>query len=251
MDKKVALITGAAREWGLGRQVAMGLAHQGVEIAIADVRADWGRPAAAQIAAQTGGRAAFFEVDITRQPDVAAMVDNVVAEMGRVDILINNAAIVMFEKAANLKAATVDRTFDVNFKGTAFCCQAVIAQMRKQRSGRIVNIASEAATAPMENLALYSASKAAVVMFSKVLALESVKDNITVTVVAPGPMRTLMGHERGPTKEDEALVEGLYLPFGRQLEPAEVADIVIYAALHASHAMSGQTLHANGARFMV
>ncbi|MGO9057180.1 MAG: SDR family NAD(P)-dependent oxidoreductase [Candidatus Binataceae bacterium] len=251
MDRKVAIITGAARQWGMGRQIALDLARKGVDIAIADVRPDWGRSAADQIAAESGQRAAFFEVDITRQPQVVAMVDRVAAQMGRVDILINNAAIVLFEKAAALKAESLDRTFDVNFKGTAFCCQAVIPHMRKQGGGRIVNIASEAATAPMENLALYSASKAAVVMFSKVLALESVKDNITVTVVAPGPMRTLMGQERGPTKEDEALVENLYLPFGRQLEPAEVADIVVYAALYTGHAMTGQTLHVNGGRFMV
>src|SRR5262249_30757276 len=135
VGKKVALITGAAREWGLGRQVALGLARQGVDIAIADVRADWGRAAAEHVSGQTGRRAAFFEVDITRQPDVVAAVDRVAAEMGRIDILVNNAAIVMFERVANLKAATVDRTFDVNFKGTAFCCQAVVPHMRKQGGG--------------------------------------------------------------------------------------------------------------------
>jgi 3-oxoacyl-[acyl-carrier protein] reductase len=250
MDSKVAVVTGAAREWGLGRQIALALARKGVDIAIADLRDDWGSAGAAAIAHETGRRAIYVKTDITRAADVNAMVNTVIKDLGRIDILVNDAAIVFLEPVSELTESSLDRMMNINFKGTALCCQAVLRQMKQQGGGRIVNVASEAALAPLENLALYSASKAAVVMFGKVMALEAARHNIIVTTVAPGPMLTAMGQERGPADHDFEALSRLGLPFGRPLYPQEVAEVIAFAATNPSHALTGQTIHANGGRFI-
>jgi NAD(P)-dependent dehydrogenase (short-subunit alcohol dehydrogenase family) len=139
---------------------------------------------------------------------------------------------------------------NVNLRGTALCCQAVIGQMRKQNYGRIVNIASGGAIQPVRGLAIYCASKAGVIAYSKVLAREVARDGIVVTVVAPGVMHTKMGSETGPTEEDFER-SGRKQLLKRPLYPSEVAEVVVLAATHPSHVLTGQTLHANGGGYMV
>ncbi|HZY58723.1 MAG TPA: SDR family oxidoreductase [Candidatus Binataceae bacterium] len=247
-EQKVGIVTGAARPWGMGYQIAMGLARKGLDIAVIDVREDWGAQAVADLTRETGRRAIFVKTDITRRADVAAMAERVAGELGRIDALVNNAGIVMNEMVEGMTDEGIDSQINVNLKGTALCCQAVIPYMRKAGGGRVVNIASGGAFEPLRKLAIYSATKAAVIAFSKVMAKEVARDNIVVTVVAPGIMHTNQGAETGP-------IEGQYdrfkLLWGRTLDPAEVAEVVVYAATHPTHVLTGQTLHANGGGFMV
>lgn len=249
-EQRVGIVTGGGRRWGMGWQIAMGLANKGLDLAIADIREDWGKEAAESIKAETGRRIIFVKTDVSKRDSVQAMAAKVIAEFGRVDVLVNDAAIDPGQPAEEFTDELFDRIMNVNLRGTALCCQAVIAQMRKQNYGRIVNIASGGAIQPVRGLAIYCASKAGVIAYSKVLAREVARDGIVVTVVAPGVMHTKMGSETGPTEEDFER-SGRKQLLKRPLYPSEVAEVVVLAATHPSHVLTGQTLHANGGGYMV
>jgi 3-oxoacyl-[acyl-carrier protein] reductase len=234
----------------MGWQIALGLANQGLDLAIADIREDWGKEAAESIAAETGRRVIFVKTDVSKRASAQAMAAQAIGEFGRIDVLVNDAAIDPGQPAEEFTDELFDRIMNVNLRGTALCCQAVIAQMRKQNYGRIVNIASGGALQPVRGLAIYCASKAGVIAYSKVLAREVARDGIVVTVVAPGVMHTKMGSETGPTEEDFER-SGRKQLLKRPLYPSEVADVVVLAATHPSHVLTGQTLHANGGGYMV
>ncbi len=249
-ESKVAIVTGAARPWGLGRSAALGFARKGLDIVVADIREDWGREAAATIAKETGRKAVYVQTDVSKRQSVEAMVQRVDGEFGRIDVLANVAAIVINERIEQLKDETLDRILNVNFRGVVLTCQAVIPVMRRQMSGRIVNVSSGASVQPLKGLAVYSAAKAAVNQFSKVLAWEVSRYGVVVTSVAPGRMVTQMGSESGPA-QDEFSAEVRGFPFLRALHPDEVADVIVYAGTNPSHVLTGQTLHANGGAYMV
>src|SRR5271166_670735 len=249
-EQRVGIVTGGGRRWGMGWQIALGLATKGLDLAIADIREDWGKEAAESIKAETGRRVVFVQTDVSKRESVQAMAAKVIADFGRVDVLVNDAAIDPGQPAEEFTDELFDRIMNVNLRGTALCCQAVIAQMRKQSYGRIVNIASGGAIQPVRGLAIYCASKAGVIAYSKVLAREVARDGIVVTVVAPGVMHTKMGSETGPTEEDFER-SGRKQLLKRPLYPSEVAEVVVLAATHPSHVLTGQTLHANGGGYMV
>ncbi|HXR36157.1 MAG TPA: SDR family oxidoreductase [Candidatus Binataceae bacterium] len=249
-EQRVGIVTGGGRRWGMGWQIAMGLANKGLDLAIADIREDWGKEAAESIKAETGRRVIFVKTDVSKRDSVQAMTAKVIAEFGRVDVLVNDAAIDPGQPAEDFTDELFDRIMNVNLRGTALCCQAVIAQMRKQNYGRIVNISSGGAVQPVRGLAIYCASKAGVIAYSKVLAREVARDGIVVTVVAPGVMHTAMGSETAPTQEDFER-SGRKQLLKRPLYPSEVAEVVVLAATHPSHVLTGQTLHANGGGYMV
>jgi 2-hydroxycyclohexanecarboxyl-CoA dehydrogenase len=244
-SKRVAIVTGAARPWGLGRCTATGLADKGFDVAVVDVRDDWGEEAAAAIRREKETRAAYIKTDLRKRAEVEAMVARVIRDFGRIDVLANVAAICPSERIEDMKEETYEQVFRTNFLGTAFCCQAVLKQMRSQKSGHIVNTASGGAITPYQGLALYGAAKAGVIQFSKVLAMEEAKNGIVVTIVAPGPMHTAMGRESGPTEEDLKQLGGS-MPLGRPCYPQEVADVIVFAATNPSNVLTGQTLHARG-----
>jgi 3-oxoacyl-[acyl-carrier protein] reductase len=249
-QNKVAIVTGAGRRWGMGWQIATSLAKTGLDIAVADIREDWGKESADSIKAETRRRALFVKTDVSNRASVKAMVAAVVKEFGRIDALVNDAAICPRVMVDDISDEHFDQVINVNLRGTMLTCQAVLAQMRKQGGGRIVNIASGGALQPIRGLSIYSASKAAVISFSKILAQEVARNNIVVTIVAPGVMHTAMGSETAPTQE-ELDRQGKHQLFGRPLYPAEVAEVVVYAATHPTHVLTGQTLHANGGGYMV
>lgn len=251
MERKVAIVTGAARPWGMGREIALALARKGHDIAVVDVRDDWGQQAVEAIR-QTGQRAVYVKTDISKRSDVENMTAAVLKELGQIDVLVNNAAIVKTQPIERMTDELLERMFAINFRGTVLCCQAVIEPMRRQKGGRIVNIGSAVTagpTPPLRGLGLYAASKGAAMALTKVLALELAPDNIMVTMVAPGFMHTAQGSEMPPTEED--FKRGRKQLMGRPLYPAEVAEVVVYAATCPSHAITGQTIHANGGVILV
>ncbi len=252
MERKVAIVTGAARPWGMGREIALGLARKGHDIAVIDVRDDWGHAAVQTISQQTGQKAVYVKTDIARRCDVESMVAGVLQELGQIDVLVNNAAIVQTQPIEKMTDELLERMFAINFRGTALCCQAVIEPMRRQGGGRIVNIGSAITagpTPPLRGLGLYAATKGAAMALTKVLALELAPDNIMVTMVSPGFMHTAQGSDSPPTDQD--FKRGRRQLMGRPLYPAEVADVVVYAATCPSHAITGQTIHANGGVILV
>jgi len=241
---RVAIVTGAGRPWGMGRQTALQLAEKGLDVAVVDLREDWGRDAAEIIARQTSRRTLYIKADISKKADVQAMVGKVLAELGRVDVLINNAAIPIGQPIAEFTEETFHKVINVNLLGAMLCSQAVMGQMKEQKYGRIVNMASGAAVKPYKGAALYAAAKAGLIAFTRVLALEAAPE-IVVTAVAPGWVHTAMGSESPP--DDRYFERGIQdNPFGRPLWPSEVADVIVYAATSPHHALTGQTLHARG-----
>jgi NAD(P)-dependent dehydrogenase (short-subunit alcohol dehydrogenase family) len=249
-EQKVAIVTGAARPWGIGFSVARGMAQKGLDVAIADLREDWGSESAKKIAAETGRRAIFVKTDVTSRASVGAAVESVAKQLGRIDALANVAGIIITQPLEKMTDEAFDAQINVNLRGTALCCQAVIPHMRKVGGGRIVNIASGAAYQALLNQTIYSATKAGVVALSRVLARELTRDKIVVTVIAPGATATAMGKEGAPEPQDlERMIR--HMPWGRVLEPSEIADVVVYAATHPSHILTGQVLHCYGGAYMV
>ena len=249
-ERQVAIVTGAARPWGLGRLVATGLAEKGMDIAVADIREDWGQEAARAIQDQTGREVIYVKTDVSKRPSVKAMVDATLKQLGRIDVLTNIVGISANQRIDDMTDEAFDKVMNTNLRGTMLTCQAVLPAMREQGGGRIVNIASGGALQPLKGSSVYSASKAGVVIFTKILAWEVARDNVVATTVAPGVMVTAMGQEEGPQGEDfEAFARGA--PFGKRQHPREVAEVVIFAATSATPALTGQTLHANSGGYMV
>jgi NAD(P)-dependent dehydrogenase (short-subunit alcohol dehydrogenase family) len=243
-SERVAIVTGAGRPWGLGRETALQLAQAGLDVAVVDLREDWGREAAEVTASQTGRRAIYIKTDISKRAEVEGMVSRVMEEFGRVDVLINNAAIPTSQNIAEFTEEVFHRVININLLGAMLCAQAVLKPMNDRKYGRIVNLASGAAVKPYRGAALYAAAKAGIIAFTRVLALEAAP-HIVVTAVAPGWVNTAMGSESAPTEKDFEM--GIQdNPFGRPLYPAEVANVIVYAATNPSHVLTGQTLHARG-----
>jgi 3-oxoacyl-[acyl-carrier protein] reductase len=243
-ETRVAIVTGAGRPWGMGRQTALQLAQKGFDVAVVDLREDWGRDAAETVGKETGRRTLYIKTDISKRADVQSMVGRVLKDLGRVDVLINNAAIPIGQPIAEFTEETFHKVINVNLLGAMLCSQAVLKPMKDQKYGRIVNLASGAAVKPYKGAALYAAAKAGLIAFTRVLALEAAPE-IVVTAVAPGWVHTAMGSEKPPSDKDFEM--GIQdNPFGRPLWPSEVADVIVYAATSAHHALTGQTLHARG-----
>jgi NAD(P)-dependent dehydrogenase (short-subunit alcohol dehydrogenase family) len=256
-DRKVAIVTGAARPWGLGRAVAVALIERGYDIAIADLRPDWGAEAVTELS-RDGASALFVETDISSREQVFAMVAAVEERFGRIDALVNCAAISVPASTEEFDDAIFHRVIDINLLGSMLCTQAVIPAMKGRHYGRVVNIASTAPYLPQLSNELkssvYSASKAAVVGWTKAAAVELAAYGIVVNVVAVGGISTAMGSESGPDQKADAhqftVIHHGMLPWGRILELREAADTIAYVADAPNHALLGATIHASGGRVM-
>ncbi len=188
LEGKVAVVTGGAD--GIGRKTALELAGAGAKIAIMDIDLDKAKQVAEEID-QSGRRAIAVKVDITKTEEVDAGFQQILAELGRIDILVNNAGIFrLFDEFKNLQEHEWANMFDINLYGTLRCCRAVLPHMEVRQSGKIINIASVAGVAGIAKMAVYSASKGAIITFSKALAMEVGKDNITVNCISPGQLKS-------------------------------------------------------------
>jgi NADP-dependent 3-hydroxy acid dehydrogenase YdfG len=184
---EVALVTGAGR--GIGRAVARALAGEGAAVALASrTRAELAA-VAAEIR-EAGGRALAVPTDVTQDAAVDALVEQTVAELGGLHILVTCAGTASFGSVSTAKPTDWDAMLAVNLRAVMVCCRAALAPMIRQRRGTIVNVASIAASRPIAGAAAYSASKAGVVAWSRVLAEEVRADGIRVGVVLPGAVST-------------------------------------------------------------
>jgi len=184
---QVALVTGAAR--GLGNAISLALAHAGADVALGlrDVNARG--DLADQIGAM-GRRAMPLQMDVRRLDQIFQAVDDTVRHLGRLDILVNNAGLAPDNLAENVREADFDLTLAVNLKGTFFASQAAGRVMIRQKSGRIINMSSQAGFVALPNESVYCMTKAAIAHLTKCLAIEWGKYNITVNAVAPTFIRT-------------------------------------------------------------
>lgn len=241
---KIALVTGASR--GIGRAIAIGMAKRGFDVAINDIerQKDALQDVAKEIEA-AGRRALTVYADVSRKTDVEAMVQKTVDTFGRIDAVVNNAGILIASDVEHLKEEHWDSVLDVNAKGTFLVVQAVLPHMKKQKYGRIVNIASIGGKHGAPEQAHYSASKAAVMGFTRVLAQEVGTFGITANCVCPGIILTDMGRVN---LEDIAIREAWQekTAMRRIGAPEDVVGPVVFLASDDAAFVTGQSLNVDG-----
>src|SRR2546428_10755690 len=191
LKNKVAIVTGAGR--GIGREIALTLAAEGVTTVVTDVRQDYLDAVRDEFAAR-GWEGRQHRCDVRDAGRIGEVVADVAGAFGRIDILVNNAGVATGGPVAELSEESWDLNQDVNLKGTFLMCRAVASVMKRQRWGRIINAASFAAIVPIVGSAAYAASKAGVHYFTRVLAGELGPWNVTVNCYAPGMIPTDMNH---------------------------------------------------------
>jgi len=244
LDGKVAIVTGGAQ--GIGRAIAETLAGAGADVAVVDVEVNRAHDTVAAVIA-LGRRALAVKANVAEWTDVKAMADQVAMELGRVDILINNAGITRDGLLLRMKEEDWNLVLDVNLKGTFHCTKAVLPALMKQRGGAIVNIASVVGVMGNAGQANYAASKAAVIGFTKTVAREYASRGVRVNAVAPGFIDTAMTHGLAADARDALLKQ---IPLGRLGTPGDVAEAVRFLVSSAAAYITGHVLHVNGGMLM-
>ena len=243
LEGHVALVTGAGR--GIGKTIARVLASRGMSVAVNDVQADLAEEVAQELG-RDGGRALALVADITRKTDVASMIDRIEEELGPLWLLVNNVGIYFSGPTEEMSEESWDKAFAVDAKGVFLCSQAAIRHMIPRRAGRIVNLSSIAGIIVRTNQIGYCAAKAAVVHFSRCLAVEMAPYGITVNCLCPGMTRTEMleqgAKERGMNLE--AMVD--LIPAGRMANPEDHANLVAYFASDEATHITGQVVSVDG-----
>jgi NAD(P)-dependent dehydrogenase (short-subunit alcohol dehydrogenase family) len=240
---RVALISGGGN--GIGRAVARRMAAAGMAVVVAD----HDHAAAEQVRAEiidAGGEAGAVSADVTVAEEVKAVVSNVAQRFGRIDVLANIAGGSFYTKRIEDFTWTEwKKVIDTNLKGTFLMCREVAPIMQKQRSGRILNTASNYAVTGSALRAPYSAAKAGIIAFTKSLALELAPDGIRVNTVAPGPTDTprVMEKESPEARRQRWHAQ---IPLGRTGQPEDLAELYYFLTTPESAAMTGQLFHCNG-----
>jgi NAD(P)-dependent dehydrogenase (short-subunit alcohol dehydrogenase family) len=242
LSGQTALVTGANQ--GIGWAIALLLAQQGASVAI-------NYPDEARVPANLsalGPEAIALQADVGDVGQIRAMFVELSDRFGDLHILVNNAGIFPRASVLELDEDTWDRVHDVNLKGTFFCIQEAARRMIPRGSGRIINIASDAAILPAARGSHYNASKAGVLALTKSLALELAPHHIAVNAVAPGLTDT--AQPRDGMTEEEISSEGAANPWGRIATPADIARAVLYLASPLSEYVTGETVFVTGGSLM-
>lgn len=244
MTSSVALITGASR--GIGAAIARRLSRDGFAVAINYASNDAEADALVAEIRQAGGTAIALKADVSSAGQVQTLFDTIERQLGRIDVLVNNAGITQPVKTLDITNADFDRIVDVNLRGTLLMSQAVIPTMRSQRSGSIICMSSVSAQrgGGIFGGPHYSAAKAGVLGLGKAMARELGPDNVRVNAITPGLIHTDI---TGGLLQDErrhAIIEGI--PLGRLGEARDVANAALFLASDLSSYLTGITLDVNG-----
>lgn len=243
---KVAVVTGAGR--GLGKAYAELLTQRGAQVCIAEVDAELGEASEAALQAN-GARARFFRTDVGDEVSVQACRDFILSELGRVDILINNAGNAGLVPALELTPEVWERVLHVNLISTFLCSQVFGREMIRQgQGGAIVNVSSIASLSTFPLRVSYIAAKAGINALTRVLAIEWAQYGIRVNAVAPGMTRTERGKDLAKLKIG-ALREELFtprIPLGRMASPREIAEVVAFLVSDQASYITGQVWFADG-----
>lgn len=244
LKDKVALITGGAR--GIGQAIAMAFAKEGADIVVADVNLEVAQKTALDIEA-LGRKALALEMDVTDYQKVEEGVNKILDKFGKVDILVNNAGITKDNLLIRMSPAEWDAVINVNLKGTFNCIKAVSRPMIKQRSGRIISIASIIGLIGNWGQANYAASKAGIIALTKTIAKELASRNINANAVAPGFIQTEM---TAKLSEDVKAKMMEAIPMAKLGTPEDVANVCLFLASEESSYITGQTITVDGGMVM-
>jgi 3-oxoacyl-[acyl-carrier protein] reductase len=241
---KVALVTGGAQ--GIGKAVALLLARNGADIVVSDINLEKAEETAKEVQA-LGRKALATKVDVAAFGDVEKMVEAILTQFGKVDILVNNAGIARDKLILRMTEEDWDAVLNINLKGTFNCTKAVVRHMSKQKSGKIVNIASVVGEMGNAGQGNYAASKAGVIGFTKTIAREFAQRGINVNAIAPGYIETPMT-DALPDKVKEELKR--LIPMDRLGKPEDVAEAVLFLVSESANYITGQVLNVNGGIYM-
>jgi NAD(P)-dependent dehydrogenase (short-subunit alcohol dehydrogenase family) len=245
LSGRIAIITGGAS--GIGRATALLFAREGAAVAIADVNRDAGARVADEIT-QAGGRSLFESVDVTSAADCRRLIDRTINSFGRIDVLFNNAGIIRRATIMELSEGNWDRVMEVNVKSIYLLSREVIPHMETQGGGSIINTSSGWGLAGGARAAVYCASKGAVVLLTKAMAIDH-GPRIRVNCICPGDTDTGMLRAEAAQLGEEAdrfLADAAKRPLGRVGSPEEIAQTVLYLASDASSFVTGTTLVVDG-----
>lgn len=248
LTDKVAIVTGCGSPRGIGRDIALTLSSQGAKIVVADVNEE-GIAGTVKDIQENGGEALGVKLDVTSKQSVDAMIEKTMSEYGRIDILVNNAGISQKVTIEDMTYEDIERIFKVNMYGLFLCSQAVIEPMRKNGQGRIINLSSVSAKrgGGVFGGAHYSASKAAVLGFSKNMAREVANDGITVNSVAPGLVDTDIWKSMDEASAKK-VIDGI--PLARPGTTSEVASTIAFLASDEASYITGEDIDINGGSHM-
>ncbi len=247
LESKVAIVTGGAN--GLGEAYSKGIAEEGASVVIADLDEKRGKKIASEIE-KSGGKALFVRTDVSKKLDVEKMVKTAVNQFGSIDILVNNAGILFTAPFEDTTEEMWDKLFAVNVKGLFFCSQVAAVEMKKKKSGKIINISSIAAIGAQASLCAYSSTKGAVLPITLVFALELAGYNIQINAVLPGTSNTGMAKAAMADPEwTRQITSGI--PMKRLGETRDLLGAVLFFASSGSDYCTGQTLIVDGGYSMV
>ncbi|MCK9709314.1 L-iditol 2-dehydrogenase [Pseudomonas syringae] len=253
LEGKSALITGSAR--GIGRAFAQAYIHEGARVAIADIDLQRAQATATEL----GPNAYAVRMDVTDQSSIDQAIAAVVAQTGKLDILINNAALFDLAPIVDITRDSYERLFSINVAGTLFTLQAAARQMIAQgHGGKIINMASQAGRRGEALVAVYCATKAAVISLTQSAGLDLIRHGINVNAIAPGVVdgehwdgvdALFARHENRPLGEKKRLV-GEQVPFGRMGTADDLAGMAIFLASADSEYVVAQTYNVDGGNWM-
>ena len=246
LENKVAVITGGAQ--GIGRTVALGMARDGARVVVGDLQGEKAKSVAREL--QTlGAEAIAVEVDVASEASVKNLAEQTFNRFGRVDILVNDAGVYLKSPVVAKSEEDWDKTINVNLGGNFLCVRAFVPAMRKQKSGRIISLASSIANTGAREFADYAASKAGIIGFVKALARELGSYGITVNAICPGSANTSM--PRSHRSEEDVMARLRATPLGHVLEPEDIAGSILFLASDAAAYITGQSYNINCGSVMV
>ncbi|MHB1347701.1 MAG: SDR family NAD(P)-dependent oxidoreductase [Thiobacillus sp.] len=248
IEKKVAIVTGAAQ--GIGEAICEIFCSEGADVIMADINFNKAKDAAKKISKETGHKCLPLKVDISKKENVEMMVQKTINEFGRIDILVNNAGIAMRKLILDMSEDDWNKVIDVNLKGTFLCSQLAGREMIKQKKGKIISISTCSAKKPTIYEAAYSASKAGILGFNRVLAAEFGPFGINCNCILPGATDTEMIRSTfftNPEVEKEWIEKTALKRLGR---PVDQARVVLFLASYLSDHITGESIVVSAGEMM-
>lgn len=245
LEDKVVLITGGAK--GIGKAIATMALRYKAKVAISDIDEQGVKNTAAELAKELNGECLGIYANVAEFTDCQKMIDEVLKQFGKLDVLVNNAGITRDQLLLKMTDEDWEQVISVNLKGAFNCCRAAVRQFLKQRSGRIINISSVVGLMGNPGQANYSASKAGLIGLTKTLAKELASRNITVNAVAPGFIKTSMTEAIPEPMKQELITR---IPLSRFGEPQDVANVVLFLASELASYITGEVIKVDGGMVM-
>jgi NAD(P)-dependent dehydrogenase (short-subunit alcohol dehydrogenase family) len=244
MPGEVVLVTGGRQ--GIGKAIALAIAEAGANVAICDVVSEDGElQAVAKEIERLGRHSLAIHADTSKRTDVEAMVERVMHEFGRIDVLVNNAGIAIRKPLMDTTENGWDKLMGIDIKGYYLCAQAVARRMIEQKRGSMINLASQYAFRVIPGMGLYAIAKAGVTMLTRALAQELGKFGIRVNAIAPGMVRTEFARYRWGDPQFIQKFEAA-VPLGRIADPTDLTGVVLFLASRASEFVTGQIISVDG-----